>query len=92
MTSLKTGFVENESPLEWVLNAFLFNEQETTSQIESQQTKLPDTIVALAPEGRVKNEYYHAFKARNILCRCVCIRVGKYVPAVACAFLVVDLI
>lgn len=31
----------------------------------SQQTKLSDIVLVLAPKGRVKNEYYHDFKASH---------------------------
>lgn len=63
VNSLKTGFVEKESPLGLAFNELLLNEQETTSQMLSQQTKLPDRVLIFAPEGRVKIDYYPDFKA-----------------------------
>lgn len=34
-------------------------------QADTQQTKLSDIVLVLAPKGRVKNEYYHDFKASH---------------------------
>lgn len=34
-------------------------------QSDTQQTKLSDIVLVLAPKGRVKNEYYHDFKASH---------------------------
>lgn len=64
VNSLKTGFIEKESPLEWVLNALLFNEQETTVGYQLNRPN-SDIVLVLAPKGRVKNEYYHDFKASH---------------------------
>lgn len=61
--SLTAGFVEKENPLCLVLNELLLNEQETTSQIPSQQTKLPDSVLIFAPEGRVKIDCYPNFES-----------------------------
>lgn len=54
VNSLKAGFVEKESPLGLVFNEFLLNEQETTSQVLSQQTKLPDSVLTLPLKAELK--------------------------------------
>ena len=86
-----------------MLNALLFNEQATASQMLSEQTKLSDIVLAPAPKGRVKSEYYQKRKRKlpwfqgnpwvwNTSCQCIDVCLDKGAPAVACTFLIVDLI